>query len=112
MTRKTLKKMDGERLKFYGTFERFGTKNGYMGIQKTVLLVDVKLAETDQIVTQHLWFNLTKGFEKLDLQIGDKVEFHARVKEYTKGYVGRRLEVYKPIETDYKLSHPTKLKKL
>ena len=51
-------------------------------------------------------------FERIDLREGDRVEFCARVKEYEKGYAGRRDDVYKPVEIDYKLSHPTRVRKL
>lgn len=97
-----------ERHIFYGTFERFGTKSGYKGILKTVLLIDVK-DEHEQIVTNHLWFNFTKGFEKLNLQKGDKVKFCGRVQPYVKGYFGRRNDVYAPIELDYLIKYPTKI---
>lgn len=93
---------------FYGTFVRFGIKNGYRGTEKTVLLKDVK-TEDGVIVTDHLWFNFTKGFEKLNLEEGMVVKFDARVSEYIKGYRGYREDVYCPISIDYRLSHPTKL---
>ncbi|MBN1991465.1 MAG: hypothetical protein JW953_02095 [Anaerolineae bacterium] len=112
MPRKELGKMNGERARFYGTFERFGKKRGWKGREETtILLTNVCLVDTDNIVTEHLWFNLTKSFAALDLQPGDIVEFDARVKSYMKGYFGHREEVYRPYERDYKLSHPTKAKK-
>ena len=43
-----------------------------------------------KIVTDHLWFDLTKGFESADLLPGDVVEFCARVSIYEKGYKGYR----------------------
>jgi hypothetical protein len=101
----------GTRTTFRGTFERLGTKNGYMGPEKTVLLKDIENIG-GKIICDHLWFNLTKGFSRLGLRQGDVVEFDARVTKYEKGYKGRRWDVYKPIETDYKLSHPTKVKKV
>ena len=62
------------------------------------------------------WFNYTKGFRDMekqqgDMEEGDVISFCARVKRYEKGYCGRRFDIYKPIETDYKLSHPTKIQK-
>lgn len=100
-----------ERHTYKGTFVREGIKNGYKGIERTILLADV----TDQegtIVTDHLWFNYTKGFRDANLEPGDIVEFTARVSKYVKGYKGYRWDVYKPIEVDYKLSYPTKIKNL
>lgn len=98
---------------FTGTFTKFGTKpNGWHQPLKTVLLVDIKDAQ-GEVVTDHLWFNNTKGFDALILAAGDQVEFRARVKPYEKGYRGwNRDEFDSPIETDYKLSHPTKVRKL
>ena len=101
-----------ERHTFTGTFERFGVKNGYMGCpEDTVLLVDV-CDEGGSIVAEHLWFNCTKGFDDLDLKQGDIVKFNARVASYRKGYFGRRRDVYVPFSVDYKLSYPTKIKKI
>jgi hypothetical protein len=31
---------------------------------------------------------------------------------YTKGYKGRREDVWKPVETDYRLSYPTNVRKV
>lgn len=109
--RKQLSTINNTRQKFTGTFERFGEKSGWQGnIDFTLLLTDVKDQE-GKLMTEHLWFNLTKQFNALKLQEGDVVEFHARVKRYFKGYRGYREDIYdKPVETDYKLSHPTKIK--
>jgi len=97
---------------FQGIFVRYGTKNGYKGPIKTVLLRQIQ-AVGGEIVSDHLWFNFTKGFEALGVcQEDDHIEFCARVKRYEKGYNGYRDDVYCPIETDYKLSHPTQIKKI
>lgn len=93
---------------FTATFIRFGFRDGYKGPVKTILLQDVLL--DGKIVTDHLWFDLTKGFESADLLPGDVVEFCARVSIYEKGY---RNDVFdRPIEKDYRLSRPTKIKKI
>lgn len=110
--RKKLQEIDQVRATFTGTVERFGTKSSYGYTKPTLLLVNVKNA-AGEVVTDHLWFNLTKGFESLGLCTGDTVQFDARVRPYTKGYRGWRDDVYdKPVEKDYKLSHPTKLVKV
>lgn len=106
--RKNLQKINGTRATFTGVFERFGTKNGWNGPEKTVLLKDIRNS-SGEIVADHLWFNYTKGFQMLPLSPGVEVKFVARVKLYEKGYKGYREDVYKPIEYDYKLSHPTKI---
>jgi hypothetical protein len=111
--RKGLEKINGDRTKFMGVFERYGTKTNFKGYpEKTILLKNVK--QGSKTVTDHIWFSMTKGFEALgELKEGDIIEFHARVKEYYKGYAGYKEEVQweKPIELDYKLSHPTKIRR-
>jgi hypothetical protein len=78
----------------------------------TVLLKDIRDAR-GEMVTDHLWFNLTKGLAALNLRPGDTVRFDARVKPYTKGYQGYRDDVYdRPVEIDYKLDRPTKIQKV
>ena len=113
--RKGLEKINGNRTRFIGIFERYGTKTNFKGYpEKTILLKNVKQSSTDHNVTDHIWFSMTKGFEALgELKQGDKLEFYARVKEYYKGYAGYKEEVQweKPIEQDYKLSHPTKIRR-
>lgn len=96
---------------FTTTFVRFGFRNGYIGPVKTMLLQDVTL--DSKIVSDHLWFDLTKGFSDADLSPGDVVEFCARVSAYEKGYKGHKDDVLnRPIERDYRLSRPTKIKKI
>lgn len=100
-----LAKKEGIRGVFTGTFERFGTKLGYRGgAESTVLLKQIR-DESGKIVSDHLWFNFTKGFASLGpMKVGDLVQFHARVKPYIKGYEFKQI--------DFKLSHPTKFKRL
>lgn len=110
--RKALAGRENERATFKGIFERFGLKSGWTGYpEKTVLLKDIVDAHGAK-VCDHLWFRLTLGFARLRLQPGDVVQFDARVKEYLKGYRGYREDVDKPVELDYKLSHPTKVVRL
>jgi hypothetical protein len=111
MTRRMLKMLEGQRMRFSGRFERFGTKTGWQGrAETTVLLKDVKNEDGKQ-VCDHLWFNLTKGFRSLgDLRTGDVVGFDARVTSYVKGYVNHR-ELIDGREIDYKLSYPTRFRR-
>ena len=107
--RNELAEIEDFRGTFIGTFARFGTKSGYRGPEPTLLLKDVRDGQ-DKLMTDHLWFNLTKGFGALGLLEGDIVRFDARVKWYLKGYLGRREDVWDaPVEEDYKLSHPTRV---
>jgi hypothetical protein len=109
--RKALQQRDGERAIFLGTFERMGSKRGWMGDKPTVLLKAIRSLAGEPICA-HLWFNLTQQFAALNLTPGDVVQFDARVKEHEKGYKGWREDVYVPVERDYKLSHPTKVRKV
>ncbi len=108
--REELKELgNAERHTFTATFERYGMKSGYKGPVRTVLLRNVKL--DGKILCDHLWFNLTKGFEQCNLATGDIVQFDGRVTTYEKGYKGRKAEFLPHIiETDYKIERPTKVK--
>lgn len=103
MVREQLKEKMTERLTFEGIFKQFGTKKGYKGyISQTILLIEVKEFETNKVMTDHLWFNFTLQFERLNLKVGDIVKFDGRVKTYRKGYAEN-------IHYDYKISHPSKI---
>jgi hypothetical protein len=107
--RKALKHLNGERRRFSGTFVRCGQKPGWKGSTlTTILLKDIKDANGN-IVSDHLWFNLTKEFGSLVLNDGVIIYFDARVKPYYKGYQGYREDVDRPVELDFKLSHPTRV---
>jgi hypothetical protein len=110
--RKILAAENGVRKKFRAVFSRLGKKVNYKGYsEETILLKNIVDVETNKLVTDHVWFNFTKGFEKISLVEGTLVEFEARVKEYKKGYVNKTLKINNST-TDYKLSHPTKIKKI
>ena len=112
-----LKKIYKIRTRFKGVFVRIGIKtNTYTGWQEeTLLLRDIIELETGKKVTDHLWFNYTKGFKDLgELSEGDILEFDARVTPYKKGYRGYDDDKWlaNPPRIDYKLSRPTKIKKV
>ena len=113
--REELAKFAGLRRRFKGTFVKFGSKSGYKGSVTTMLLKDLVDVQTGKIVTDHLWFTLTKGFASMNLQEGDVLCFDARVTRYLKGYRGRREEDecnFKPLEHDWRLVFPTKIEKI
>ncbi len=95
---------------FSGTFKRCGEKRGFNGyFEPTILLVNIRDIN-GTIVSDHLWFNYTKGFKELgEINIGDIIQFNARVKMYYKGYQRYREDVSRSQKRDYKLSHPTKI---
>lgn len=108
--RKKLEDKLGLRKKFRAIFNRFGKKVNYQGYTDiTILLTHVIDTETNAHVCDHQWFTYTKGFEKAQLKEGVTIEFEARVKIYKKGYVNRKLSINER-HSDYKLSHPTKIR--
>jgi hypothetical protein len=110
MPRPLLKERLQERDTFAATFERYGRKSGGWAGKVTILLCDVTDAH-GHVVADHLWMNETEEFRQLGvLQRGVRIRFDARVKRYVKGYRGEREGVEgKPVEVDYKLSHPTRV---
>jgi hypothetical protein len=111
--RKELSKIKEIRKRFTGTFVRFGEKKDWNGYnQRTLLLQKVAGVDSPEILTDHLWFTYSKAFEDLGfLKEGDTIEFDARVKEYVKGYVNRLGKIDQR-RNDFKLSHPTKVKRV
>jgi len=107
--RAALAKSKGDRKRFRGIFVRTGKKTNYHGYATdTILLRDIADLADNTKVTDHAWFTFTKGFEVLSFHEGDIIEFDARVKEYKKGYVNKKLQMANR-KTDYRLSHPTKI---
>lgn len=110
--RKALGKRAGERIKVYAKVSRFGKKSAYRGVPlETVCLVNLR-DEQGKWLCDHLWLTVGKQIADLRLKEEDEICFFARVMEYTKGYFGRRADVSVPVQTDYKLSHPTKFAKI
>jgi hypothetical protein len=110
--RKELKELEEQRDVFTGLFKKYGIKSNYRRPSTdTLLLINIRDNE-GTLITDHLWLNLTKGFEKLGpLKEGDRIQFEARVKKYKKGYVNRKIGIDQS-SSDYKLSHPTKMIKM
>jgi hypothetical protein len=105
-----LKKELGKRKKFRALVAAFGKKVNYLGYSDpTILLKNIQDVEADRIVAEHLWFALSRTFEKVGILEGMTIEFEARVKEYSKGYVNRRHGINNK-KQDYKLSHPTNVR--
>ena len=110
--RKLLKSMGTDkRYTFTAIVEKFSLKNGFHNLPlRTVLLTNVKHEE--KLVADHVWLTCGRRIYSAILIPGDLIQFDARIKEYEKGYKGRREDVYKPISRDYCLSYPTKIKVL
>ena len=108
MAREKLAAIDGQRMRFTATVERFGTKRAFRGPDlATILLRDVRRADSNQIVTDHLWF--TQGRWSAALRAGQRFAFDARVDTYIKGYRGYRDIYDRPPELDWHLTRPTRV---
>lgn len=108
--RKKLAPEKEKRKKFRAVFERIGKKKNFKGYSEdTVLLKNVLDVESNTQVADHVWLAYIKAFEKISLTKGVVLEFEARVKEYQKGYVNRHYKIDQRT-SDFKLSHPTKIK--
>ena len=110
--RKELKKIGSdERHTFTAIVEKFSLKSGYRGLPlRTILLTSVRCEGT--AVAHHVWLTCGKRFYSAIVLPGDLIQFDARIKEYEKGYKGRKIDVHKPIKKDFCLSYPTKIKVL
>jgi hypothetical protein len=107
--REKLKNKNNERLLFSATVNKFGLKPNWHGYGvPTILVTDVKFEDVS-FACDHLWFTVGKTIEKLNLKVGDKITFEARVSKYVKGYVNHR-EGINERRTDFKLNRPTKIK--
>lgn len=111
--RKSLKERYGRRGKFSAIFKRHGVYRGFQGHHvPTALFIDVK-DESGQVVTDHIWFNVGKYIHELALQPGDEVFFVARVTKYWKRNPEAAYDDDAPVRVqDYRLSWPTKMRKL
>jgi hypothetical protein len=93
---------------FTATIDRFGRRNLHR-IDKDVVWTILLNNITDRdgnIVADHLWLNLNKEFDKLNIREGDRVEFSAKVIEYYK----QNHRASK--EKDYKLDKLVGVKKI
>ena len=110
--RTALQTREGQTIKVTAKFSRNGTRAAKTRSYQTVLLLDVRDADTGELLTDHLWFNAGNTWKKTEIGPDDTVQFEARVIEYRTGYWGpskiRRRE--DPPRVDYKLTPPRNLK--
>lgn len=108
--RKNLQQLgNNDRHKFKGTVERRGKRFYRMNEIPTIMLTDVYLIDDDheKYITDHVWMDLGKTLKKINPLKDDIIEFYGRVKRYEK--YNQFLEKK---EEDYKISYPTKFKKI
>ena len=106
--RKKLKPYLNQRVRFKAIVESFGKKASFRGDDvDTVLLSNVIIVEGNIHATNHIWITKTKMWQTIE--IGDVVNFNAKVVAYTKGYKGYKTNIDKPIKNDYRIERPTKL---
>ena len=99
--RDILARREGEKSVYYGEFSKYGWRK-FRGefVGKTLLLVNIK-DKDEKIVADHLWFHLTKRFDKLGkLEKGQTLRFTARVQVYSK---------HRGEDFDYHLAYPDDL---
>ena len=103
--REVLGELNGKKCIFYAEFVRFGWRR-FQGqfVGKTLLFIHIRDKNQDE-VADHLWWKMSKSFEKLNLKKGDQICFHARVDSYRKG--GRDSDAF-----DFHLEYPEHIIKL
>lgn len=110
--RERLQAEEGVRKRFVARFTRVGKKRNFKGYSEdTILLSQVRDVATGKVVADHVWFTFSKSFEAVNPVEGDVLEFDARIRQYRKGYVNKAAGINHQ-RSDYKLSHPGKIKKI
>jgi hypothetical protein len=98
----------GQTIRVVATYLRMGSKKVGSHDFHTILLGDIRDAETGELLADHVWFNRGSLWRKAALVPGDLVRFCARPIEYRTGYWGpnqvRQLNA--PARYDYRLSTP------
>lgn len=93
--RSTLKAVKGQRMRFTAVVEKFGSKPDWHGYpQRTLLLKDVRFADTGEPATDHLWF--VDGEWSRFLHEGTKFSFDASSPCLNRALIGQPLLVYAP----------------
>lgn len=100
--REKLKEIHQVRATFCGVVADFGTRTSCGYVKHQMLVRNIRDRHGNEMA-DHVWFLCAKWNEHL--RPGDEIEFEARVTRYWKGYHDNR-------QMDYKLSHPTKVRKI
>jgi len=97
--RERLEKLHGHRVKFEARIETFGVRQSRRGTRATLLLVDLRRSEPYEFLADHVWVQGGDWTQGLDL--GDCIEFEARVVSYEKKRSGQ-------VKIDYRLDRPAR----
>lgn len=73
-----LDEFDGKRVIVRGDVGDFGVSAGYRGPEQTIVIHGVTSPDGTPVKPE-CWFTLGKGFRDQHLQVGDRVEFSARL---------------------------------
>jgi len=88
--REKLAKLYGNSMRFRTVVDVFGIKPGRVDVLgrpvKTILLKDVAVTQTGEVMTDHIWFTVGDNSEFQHREAGDIDEFDGRVSDYKKGY--------------------------
>ena len=106
-----LQQYSRRRMRFTAVVGRFGWRKTLERRRdvRTVMLLDVTIEGTNELVADHVWLTCAKWSARL--KPGDAISFEARVQRYEKGYKGfRESESNTPIENDYRLDRPKNVK--
>ena len=107
-SRKPLEAKAGGHVRVTAVYVRAGARRDTGSPHSSVLVRDVRDAETAALLTDHLWFNRGKVWRQAGLVRGDVVSFQARPIEYRTGYwgPGKIRQVLEPARREYCLTPP------
>lgn len=75
----------GDKIRVIATVAKYGVREiRGKTFQETLMLSDVRLAETDDLLCDHMWFVGPKPFRRAGVKAGMVVTFTSRVYTYTK----------------------------
>lgn len=75
---------------------RFGEKRGSYDEGKTLLLTDIRLQATGELITDHLWTTYTQAFQdQQPYDSGQRICFQAKVTPYHKGSYGTHIRDFR-----------------
>jgi hypothetical protein len=98
----------GQRITVLATYLRMGSRHVGRREFLTVLLGDVRDADTGNLLADHVWFNRGNIWRQAGLRPGDVVRFQTRPIEYRTGYWGPNLvrQLESPARFEYRLTTP------